>query len=57
MSLLPSLKYPLPNEMVDLDDVVGGREGRLGCTLDRFWSEALVDMSLKEVEGGCSSNY
>ena len=57
VSLLLSLKCPLPNEMVDLDDVGGGREGRLGCTLDRFQSGALVDMSLKEVEGGCSSNY
>ena len=57
MSLLPSSKCPLPNEMVDLDDDVGGREGQVGCTLDRFRSEALVDMSLKEVEEGCSSNY
>ena len=40
--------------MVDLDDDVGGREGWVGCTLNRFRSEALVDMSLKEVEGGCS---
>ena len=57
MSLHLSSKSPLPNKMVDLDDVVGGREGRVGCTLDRFWSEALVDMSLKKVEGGCSLNY
>ena len=57
MSLLPSSKCLLPNGMVDLDDVEGGREGQLGCTLDRFQSEALADMSLKEVEGGCSSNY
>ena len=57
MSLLPSSKCPLPNEMVDLDDTEGGREGQLGCTLDQFWSKALVDMSLKEVKGGCLSNY
>ena len=57
MSLHLSSKCPLPNEMVDLDDDVGGREGRVGCTLDRFQSEALVDMSLKEEEEGCSSNY
>ena len=57
MSLHPSSKFPLPNKMVDLDDGVGGREGRVGCTLDRFWSEALVDMSLKEEEEGCSLNY
>ena len=57
MSLHPSSKCPLPNKMVDLDDGVGGREGRVGCTLDQSQSEALVDMSLKEVEEGCSSNY
>ena len=57
MSLHLSSKCPLPNEKVDLDDGVGGREGRVGCTLDQFRSEALVDMSLKEVEEGCSSNY
>ena len=56
MSLLPSSKCPLPNEMVDLDDVMGGREGRLGCTLDQFRSEALVDRSLRE-EGDCLLNY
>ena len=32
VSLLPSSKCLLPNEMVDLDDVEGGREGWLGCT-------------------------
>ena len=32
VSLLPSLKCLLPNEMVDLDDIEGGREGWLGCT-------------------------
>ena len=48
MSLHPSLKCPLPNEMVDLDGGMGGREGRVGCTLDRFRSEALVD----ELKGG-----
>ena len=57
MSLHSSSKCPLPNEMVDLGHGMGGREGRVGCTLDRFQSKALVDMSLKEVEGGCLSNY
>ena len=57
MSLHPSSKCPLPNEMVDLDDNVGGREDRVGCTLDRSWSEALVGMSLKEEEEGCLLNY
>ena len=57
MSLHPSSKCPLPNEMVDLDDDVGGREGQVGCTSDQFRSEALVDMSLKEEEEGCLSNY
>ena len=32
VSLLLSLKCLLPNKMVDLDDVKGGREGRLGYT-------------------------
>ena len=41
--------------MVDLDDGVGGREGRVGCTLDRSRSKALVGMSLKGVEEGCLS--
>ena len=55
VSLLQSSKCLLPNEMVDLDDVEGGREGRLGCTLDRFRSEALADRCLRE-EGDCLSN-
>ena len=57
MSLHPSSKCPLPNEMVDLDNDMGGREGRVGCTLDRSRGEALVGMSLKEEEEGCSLNY
>ena len=57
MSLHPSSKCPLPNKMVDLDDGMGGREGQVGCTFDRFRSVALVDMSLKEEVEGCSSNY
>ena len=57
MSLHLSSKCPLPNEMVDLDDDMGGRDGRVGCTFDRFRCEALVGMSLKEEEEGCSSNY
>ena len=53
MSLLLSSKCLLPNEMVDLDNVKGGREGRLGCTLDQFRSEALAGRCLRE-EGDCS---
>ena len=55
VSLLPSSKCLLPNEMVDLVDVRGGREGQLGCTYDQFRSEALADRSLMK-EGDCSLN-
>ena len=52
MSLHPSSKCPLPNERVVLVDNVGGREGRVECTLDRSRGEALEGMSLKEEEEG-----
>ena len=57
VSLHLSLKCLLPNERVVLVDSVGGREGRWGYIDGRFQRETLADMSLKEVEGDCSSNY
>ena len=57
MSLHPSSKCPLPNERVVLVDSVGGREGQWEYIDGRFQRETLADMSLKEVEGGCLSNY
>ena len=57
VSLLPSLKCLLQNERVVLVNSKGGREGRWGYIDSQFWRETLADMSLKEVEGDCSSNY
>ena len=49
MSLLPSSKCLLPNEMVDLDNIEGGREGQLVVLKINFRAEALVDRSLQPV--------
>ena len=53
----PVLEMSSPTERVVLVDSVGGREGRWEYIDGQFRKETLVDKSLKEVGGGCSSNY
>ena len=54
-SSLFSQSPPSPPSLVGLVNIEGGGGGRLGCTDDQFWSEALVDRNLM-VEGDCSIN-